>query len=322
MANLQGVVNPKLYRQVTLTTIPYGANTLVPFKLPNGFVYRSLLINFSGTLNTGATVPSGMVSQSIYKLIKTLEVTLNGVRVRAVPGWYFAIQNALDFTVPTFTTPIPSTLAINSTYPFEGNLIVPFCLTRAVRPVDTWLDLRNGSDNAYLNIQWGNDVNDIFGTVNGATFTNVQMSVVAELYNNVAPNVKAGLVENSLLQETITAANSDLEILLETNKLYRRVLIYTETSGIATNGILNIIKLSSTGYEFKNWKAHLIQVQNASYYHQTSVPTGVYELDMTTDGRNSEMLNTMNANANFRFVFDVNNPTGNNLLYIIPETLI
>lgn len=298
--------------------------------------YYSLRLKGQPTL----TAPNNTLAKTLagdeWAVIAKLELIENGSQViRSLSGEQLWWLNYFMFGVPPQITPAIGD-ASTANPAFDSVLLLPMWMFNSVRPMDTALDTSKLSDHK-LRITWGT-----FASINGDA-----SAWTAEPSLEIDSCESAFLKDSEFSLQTVygitqTIANDDpkLQIYLSTGDWYRAFLINTKDAGVDEGDILNNLKLKSGTTVFYDKAATKIQQE---YYltrgiHRPipgSVAAGVYDalrrsakssldgwyfVDLLTDGRLSESINTK-AFSEFYLEADVSVGAGTTIMEIIPITV-
>ena len=305
----------KTFHERRLDNIEFAANGTKTLELPRNNVYRALGIRLTGTCTTSAVAPVGKLAFTPYRLIKRIEIVANGKdTIKSIPGKFLRILNKHDFGVVPKETDIG--IAANTAYAFEGYMILPFAFTRALRPIDGAIDARK-LQTLDIRVTWGS-VNDFYTTPNNAVLSDVVLELKTMEYIGVEGEFKALLNVHTEIQKEVNATTSELQEKLPTEKIYRRFFLLTEVDGIASDAVLNKVKLKSGTMVFKDIDCDLLKGDMKFSSAIESLDTGVYVIELITDGQLTEAINTIGMSS-FELIFDVTKQAGINVIHIFPE---
>ena len=139
-------------------------------------------------------------------------------------------------------------------------------------------------------------------------------------YLGADPDFKAFINKHTQIQKEVTATTSELQERLPTEVVYRRFFIYTEVDGLASDSVINKIKLKSGTLVFKDISADILKGNMKFFAGNESMDTGLYVIELITDGQLSEALNTKGMSS-LEFIFDVTKQSGTNVIHIFPEII-
>lgn len=305
----------KIFHERRLDNIEFVAGGTKTLELPRNNVYRALGIRLTGTCTTTATAPVGKKSQTPYRLIKRIEIVANGKdTIKSIPGMFLRILNKHDFGTNPKETDVG--IVASTAYSFEGYMILPFAFTRALRPLDGALDARR-LQTLDVRITWGS-VDDLYTTPNSAALSNVKLELKTMEYINVPQDFKAFLNKQTQIQKEVVSTTTELQERLPVETVYRRFILYTEVADIASDSVLNKIKLKSGTFVFKDLDANLLKGDMKSLMGLEALETGVYIVELITDGQLTEVINTVGMSS-LEFIFDVTKQAGTNVIHIFPE---
>lgn len=295
-----------------------SAGVLKPFDLPTDNPYRGLWLTLKGNVATGATAPAGLKSHAEHRLLKNIAIVANGKdTIVQTPGLYWKLRNTVDFGTEHVKALIGTTA--NTSYDFEANVYIPFVALRGRRPIDAILDARKLSS-LQLQLTMGS-INDVYGTPNNASLSNLNITVHSEEYVNAPADLKAFVMKHWGIIQEVVSSTTELEVKLPSDAIYRRLLIYAEADDVANEAIINKIGVKYATFTYKQVKADYIQRKSKLMNTVETLPQAVYPISFITDGMLSESINVKGAGANFKLVFDVSKQAGTNKIYIFAETL-
>lgn len=305
----------KLFTERMLDSIAFNRNGISTLELPRNAVLRGLTLRLVGIYTTTGTAPTGKKSLTPYRLIKRIEVVLDGKdTIKSVPFYFLRLLNKLDSGLAPDLTDIGSTAS--TAYAFVACAVLPFAFTRARRPIDGGLNCRN-YQKVDLRITWGSET-DFHSTINSAAITACELQLKTLEYIQVDENTPFALNKHSVIEREILSTSSEFQERLAVDRIYRRFLLYTEADEVAVNTILNAFKLSSGTFVYKQVKNPIARSEMKSLLGLESLDDGATLIELTTDGMLSEALNSKGL-ASLEFVFDVTKVSGTNKIYIFPE---
>lgn len=317
-------------------TCQYSANNKVSEPLSRGMIMRHLMLRLRGTITTSAggdNDAADVQKAGEWGVIQRIDVIANGSDViKSISGEQLWWLNYFLFgSAPRESAAIG---AGGDDPAFDSVLLLPFWIPRSVRPFDTALDARRLSD-LKIEVTWG-DQNDILTPAGASAFAVAPTLDVYSLESfNVPTNAAFSQWRQFIIEKEVTAANSQLRIELPVSHLYRGFLINTfggatvaAFADIAT--ILNNVKLISGTTVFADIPANILRdeyrIMNDMDIAVTRKSTlssvnGWYMLDMVTDGRLSEAIDTLGY-AEFTLELDVAHPSTIDKIRIIPSQII
>ena len=195
-----------------LPSVPYQAGVRNTIMVDRDGVLTKLALRVAFRITNGGTAAVGPLWQTLARIIRRLEVVVNGAdTVVSITGAHLASRAQVEFGTRMFGMDSAIVLTASAATDYEIVLPLPFYLPRAQRPDDTALDLRR-VDQAILAITWG-DASDIYTTPNGAAISNVTCAVEGHYLVNAAPDA-AFLVRSLDMQEVQnTGSNNNFAIL-------------------------------------------------------------------------------------------------------------
>lgn len=289
-------MNP-LKRRVGSASIG-AAGGVSTIELPRAFNYRKLMFRISGTVTTaGGTAGGAVHPHAAHRAISRIEIIANGRdTVVSISAEALKIMNILDYgTVPNFTNPSAITAA---TYDFNAYFILDFALVRAVRPIDT-LFPSAGLSTLDIKITWGNGLDMFTGalTITSATLAG---TLTVESFEEVGA-IPAGLAVNKMfmIDRTITAASTNMQIQIPVGNVYRGLLVHTKVDEVPVDSILDGARVESGTEVFQNWLSNdeILDYNKLTRGLETRL-VGYHLLDwMDSDGFLSEVLDARRMSA-------------------------
>lgn len=297
---------------VPIERIDWAPSTFKPRMLPAG-VFRGLLLDMVLTTTNG--VAAALTNYDLAKAISQITVKLNGQdNLYVFPGYHLSFMNSHDFTIACHST-IDTANGAGKTQ--KISLYLPFALTRAVRSKDAVLDARasNKITRAELGIDWaaaaiGTDV----------VITSGYINILGLLYDQAPTPIATFRHEFSHLKDDLGAVGSvDVKIPFGGWNEYRRFFIYTfNNTGALDDSLITAVQLKSLSYSWQKLSADQIKALNNNTF-SLSPSTGVYILDMTTDGMMSERLN---ARSLSELILSFTSTVANGTVEIVSEKVI
>ena len=189
-------------------------------------------------------------------------------------------------------------------------------MTRAASPADTIFDARPPNvTSARLDVLWGSAS---IGT--DVTVTAGYITPVGWVYESVDSNTQKARHEFTHLQKNL-ASTGTVDVSLEYGAYneYRRLFVYTfNSAGALNNSQIDNLSVKSLSYSWANIPSEILQGLNANQY-SISPLTGVYIIDLTTDGRMTERLN---ARSLSELVLRLNSLVSNGTVEVVSEKFI
>lgn len=309
------------YRPKPLGSFTYAASSRRSMDIDREGVAAQYNLRLQFTITNSATPPVGVRFQALARLLRRVEVILQG-RDTVV-----AIDGAGLAALATYETgQVP--LGMGDTVVLTGSAVtvynvvlpLPRFLPRGISPDDASDDLR-GLSQAQLVVEFG-DASDIFNTPNGAVVSAVTCEVEAE-YVEGYPSDRVFLLRNLDMTEIdIPATQSDLSVLLDkgTNVWYRNFLLLFTVDEIGANNVLNSVSLQQGSKRFQLRREVFLRGHTMRRYGVASFVTGAYALDVTQYGRGSFWL-PASGPADMKLLLDVTKQTGTNRLRVYREAV-
>lgn len=199
--------------------------------LGRGMILREVILTISGTITYGSAAhntPSTLGRGDEFSAIDRIDIVVNGTdAIRTFYGWQLKmIQRLLYGSVPRFAPELGD--ATQTTVQVRTSVIVPIWMPLSFKPMDTALDTSMLQDlrvdivpNALLGINKTNAPTAFSLTVDVST---------AESYGVQLQAADCRMWQISKAAE----ANSNLQIQLPPNALYRGLLVNVADSGLST----------------------------------------------------------------------------------------
>ena len=312
-------------------TVAYSANNKVSEQLSRGMIFRQLMLNLSGTITTAAAGDNDAADvrkAGEWGVVQRIDVVANGSDViKSMSGESLWWLNRFLFGEP----PEESALigGTSDDPPFDSTLILPFWMPRSIKPFDTALDARRLSD-LRVEITWG-DQNDILAPAGASAFAvPPTLDVYALESFNPPGNVSFNQWRTWTIEETITAASTEHQVKLPVGHIYRGFLINTHSDAVDVATIIKNVKLRSGTTVFADLSEEILKAEYVQMNGIRPAPTrratkssddGWYMLDLVTDGRLSEGVDTLGF-SELELVFDVDAPGTTDKLVIYPQQII
>lgn len=313
---------PQSYIQRSLGTITYQEGTRQTLLLDRDGVMLELKARIRFTVTNGATGPVGPLWQTLARIIRRLEIVLDGQdTLVSISGAGLASRAHIEAGVEAYGMTDTVVLTNSAVTAYDIVLSLPFFLPRGRRPDDTALDLRRVNQ-AVLAITWGGP-SDLFTTVNAAAISAVTCGIDAVYMVNVDPQAQfLGRSLDTVIQD-IAATNANLGVLMDRGHdiFYRGFHIAALDDGVASNSIINNIRLESGSFVFTNREGAIIRSMLRSQYGLSTLPTGVYMIDTSHFGEGKSLINTGALATDLYLRFDVTKPAGVITLEIFREAL-
>ena len=280
-----------------LASPAYSAGVRNTTALDRDGVLQALNVRVQFNVVTTATAPVGALWQTLSRLIRRLEVVVNGAdTVVSMDGPHLASRAHIETGVRAMGMDATVSLATSTTTAYDVTIPVEFFLRNNRRPDDCALDLRQVQQ-ATLGITWG-DQTDLFTTPNGATITGATCEVEAVYIINEDP--KASYFTRALDMMTISnpSSNANLAILMDrgSNLWWKSFhLASLRNQVFATNIITSDMRVVAGSLTYRNVSPQLNQ---ASVIRDYCVPYAelpsserIYRFDFTNLGQNTTLIN-------------------------------
>lgn len=276
----------KTPRCLNVEQVAWAASAMKTRDLPKRAM-RALFLKLDLLATVGSS--GAMTREQLANAISNLEIVLNGQdHIISIPFFHLFFMNWYDFSKEP---PYSIDTSTGASRVEQLSLMLPFCLTRAVRPQDTILDLRSIST-ASLQTTFGAAA--LSATV---TVTSGNLRVETDEYVGVAKSELLGRHELSYQKFPLSATGElsfDLDV--KGSNQYRRLFLYTRTSaGALANTEISRIKIEASAQNLFDRDSTFLQDWNAQQYSIAACP-GVYVIDFTRDGLMSQRLNAQALN--------------------------
>lgn len=321
---------PQEVRRRQHATLEYTANAKVSAQLSRGMIIRELGFRLQGrpTVTAPNNTAAKTNKEEEWAILPRIDLIANGSDViKSLSGeqlWWHAFFHS--GVVPPVTATLGDGSTANPT--FDSYLPMPFWMPRAVRPFDTALDARQLSD-LKLEITWGTH-SDISDDASG--FTTAPTLEVYSLESFNPPGAAAfSQWRQFIIEKTVTAASASFTHKLPVGPVYRGFLINAVSDDVDVSTILNNVKVKSGTTVYYDLPAEAVALD---YRLRNGVPidavgrrsnnssvAGWYYVDLVTDGRLSEAVDTLGF-AEFELDFDVSAPGTTDKLFIVPQQII
>ena len=197
---------------------------------------------------------------------------------------------------------------------------IDFSKRGMVRPADTIENPTNYRTFDLL-IDWASVVN--VGT--NITINSAVLTVQAQSFVNYSrnPGERTAHYVETQLKKNIEASSSELTIELPTGKRYYSLLLNSVIDGVASNAVINSVKLKSGTTVFMEINADDLRADNIDRYGITTETDadGILKLDFAERGRASDLLDTRGNFNTLQLVLDVTKQTGTNTVTVYSDVL-
>lgn len=310
-----------------LPSVPYQAGTRNTVAIDRDGVLSMMAIRLGFVVSNGATPPSGVQWQCLARLIRRLEIVVNGQdTVVSMNGAHLASRAALEFGARAFGMDTTVVLTANAVTFYEIVLPLPFFLPRAVRPDDTSLDLRR-VDQAICAVTWG-DASDLFSTPGTAAISTVTCALEGHYLVNANP-AQAFLVRSLDIQDVSnTASNANFTVLQDrgSDMFWRTYHIATLRNGASVNNILTgDVRLYAGAFTYASRDASAVMAETM---RESAIPVSefpaadrAYRIGLPYLGQNTTLINAAALSGDLYLSFGTTYTSGTELISISREAL-
>jgi len=297
---------------VPIERIDWAASTFKPRSLPAG-VYRGLLLDMVLTTTNGGA--ADIDNYGLAKAISQITVKLNGQdNMMIMPGYHLEFMNRHDFSIACRST-IDTVVGAGKTQ--KISMYIPFALTRSARAKDSVLDARasNKITSVELGIDWAAAA---IGT--DMTVTSGYINLLGILYDQVPSPIATFRHEFAYIKDDLNAVGDvDVKMSYGGWNEYRRLYIYTfDNTGALSDSQISGVKVKSLSYSWQHISVDQLKALNNNAF-SLAPSTGVYILDLTTDGMMSERLNARNLSE---LILKFTSLVANGTVEIVAEKVI
>lgn len=311
-----------------LPSVPYQAGVRNTIAIDRDGVLSMLGIRLAFRVSNGATAPSGPLWQTLARLIRRLEVIVNGAdTVVSISGAHLASRSQVEFGTRPFGMDATVVLTANAVTDYEVYLECPFFLPRSQRMDDTSLDLRR-VDQAILAVTWG-DASDLFGTP-GATVavSNVACSIEGHYLVNVDPT-QVFLARALDMQEIAnTASNANFAVLQDrgSDLFWRSFHVATLRNQVAAQNIITgDVRLNAGAFVYLNRDGFSILSETKRFSAlpatEYPAPDRVYRIGMEYLGSNQTLINAAALSGDLYLTLGTTYTSGNEIVSISREAM-
>lgn len=323
----------KQTRNVTIKTLTLGTPETI--QLPRNYAIRGLILRLSGTINiNSASVPVAL-PQGAANLLSNIRIRRDGKDTMYSLGGQLTYElNKVMYGKAGSTTVPANTNATNVAV--STVLQIPFENVQGVKPFDTLLATQvNGKalssldlliDTAAPSAMFTGGTTVVIGT--NVAFT-LEVDVIEEIGVN---NFVFGDIKQYLAQKVaVTGASNNFQIKpISTGNYYKGFLLFVEDAGQGSDSVLTNIKLKSGSEVFVDRPAQALKDE---LLQKLSMPqamtTGVYYIDLMSDGSLNQTLDVTEASGRSTLEFEMVTaaPSGTCNIYVValeyvPPTIV
>lgn len=270
---------PKVPRKLNVQGIPFVASALATRDLPKS-VFKELILELSMThTNTGAPA---LTYEQACKAVSKINIVGNGQdNVVSLSMQHLYALNYYDKAV----TPPSSFVTTSGAGKVSTlTLALPFGLTKAAMPEDTLFDGR-GLSSLVMEVLFGSAA-----PMSGVAITSATLDISTLEYDFVDPKAAFARHEMTFLSQAVTVAGvNQVKLPVGGGNQYRRLWVFSkDSSGNLADGINNV-DLYTRSYHWQVLDGVNVKARNRLDYGIAPL-TGVYVIDLCTDGKMSERL--------------------------------
>lgn len=319
------IITPKTKIQRRLGVITYQAGTKQQLRLDQDGVLLETRLRLRYTVTNGGSAAVLPRPFALARLIKRLEMTANGSDTFInQDGAHLVARAQIERGCRLFGMDATVVLTASTATTYEIVIPIQHTLPRAVRPDDAGVDMR-ALNQCILSIDWG-DANDIYGTPNGATISNVTCSIEGTFYGFPGKDDRYLVRDLNMQIQDVAATNSDLGTIQDRGDFYYRSFnILAVSDNVLVNTLLTsgAIRLVSGSYVFADRSGPDLLADQAGEYNLPLAErmTGVYRLELPTTGQGTTMIRAKDLSADLYLRFNVAKVGTTDQLLISRETL-
>lgn len=308
---------PSIYNTRPLPAVVYAAQQRQTIELHRDGVLVQLNLRLRYTITNGGTGPTGPLFQAVSRILKKIEIVVNGRDTPiSIDGPGALARAFLEFGCVSYGADVPVSVTAAQTTVVDLVVPVPLWAVRGRRPDDTGLDLR-GIQQATLAVTWG-VIADIFTTPGATAAIGTPTLEVEGEYLMDAPVNNEMLVRALDWQDVdVAATNNNFEVIQDkgTGLFYRSFMVVALADNDQSTAILDSgsIKLLSGQYVFHQRGSVMLKASNKRNFQREDITialskhllTSVYFLQLMAWGEATQVINSGALNADLRLVFDV-----------------
>lgn len=251
---------------------PFTSGAAVPQQFDRDGILTQLNLQVSFTITNGGTAAVAPQAFALAQIIQEFTLTLNGKdTIIRQSGEHLAARAITDFGALPFGLDATVVLTASAATNYSINIPVALFLPNAKVPDDTGVETRNLSQ-VTGTIRFANaNCQEIFGTPNGATISNVNAQIIAT-YTQTDESAIIPLSENMVrVLDTVSvnniASNAQLGIQMDRgNWVYRGFKILTKRNGVYVDNIVNNLRVQSGSLVFTDMSASNNRAQLTNNY--------------------------------------------------------
>lgn len=280
---------------------------------------QTIFGTLTATVTNGGLNAVGPSSDFIMNLIRYIELQINGNDTPiAIKGAHIATWHSYDYGIQPFGLDVAPVLTAAAATTYTVQFAISMGLAQAMRPEDTALDLlKETVSSATLRVTWG-DITDLYATPNGATLSNVSLSISTEHYvytpaeyaEHIRTSGPALVRRLDYVSGNFAGAGNNIPIQLERGNLaYRRLGMVTQdntNNKVRVNTVLDAgqVRLAAGSVTYVDQIGQALRAMG-QYRRQliagtnNSQATGIYMADLAglPYGSNKTMINVNSVEA-------------------------
>lgn len=314
------------FRTVTATTsvIPFDSGNVRSVELPRSFLFRSVFVRLTGTVNSGGAGAYTNNFESPLPLIKRLELVADGRKVLWTAAGrdlfriaHFMLGKQFELNPPALTA--------NTNNPFSASFRIHNNAVRMQFPADSLFDPRE-YEKIELRCTWGTVTDIVTGGTAPAVAAATQLSIQVEETTMGVEHIQFNRVIQ-FDEQAVAATSSNFTFNIPRAGLLAGILLRTDagTPPAGSDTVINFVTLrSDNSFNHKDrlvwndlksanvgdFQLDLGQVTAApTLGANQQLVTGYGYLDLTEDGLMTSCLNTLGLNV-LQLILDVTTAAG------------
>lgn len=294
-------------RTLHVGSVDYAAGQKKTLDLDRSGVVMSYNLRVQFTVTSGSSGPATPLFQTLARLIRRAEINIQGRdTVVSHSGEMLAARAQYEFGTKADGMDDTVVLSGSSTATsYDVTIPIPRFLPRSQQPTRTGDDLRKTSQ-ARMEITFG-DIDDLFGTANGASISNVTVDVEEELLHGLPEDSSFLIRQLSEITDEIgsTTDNNAFTIDGRTGLEIRTLALAYTDDDVGANDVLNKLWVQSSSFVWHSRKAGAVRAQNKAFFGQEALIDGFYYQPFTFAGSLQQMIGTKGLPADLKAIQDV-----------------
>ena len=270
-----------------IAQVPVTENGIFTLDMPRGYDIEAIYFRLYGTLNI-TTAATSIRAESPTQLLKRVELIADGKNtIASVP--FVMLNRGNLFRRGQLGGIQPQSGTAIASYTVEATAALDQGLVDGIRSKDSNLRTK-GMALLQMRFTFGAAADTMVGGAGNLTnvFVDVYTTEMIELPDKEGKITNPlYLIKRAYQDIAFTTSNANMQIALPVGNIMRGVVIRTEgltTAGEPSNGILNNAVLGSGVDVRLNLPGPCIRSMNSMDYDVTTIPTGIYVLDLMTEG--------------------------------------